>query len=166
MLGTLNDVARRTSGTARTKIGAMASSIAVSTVLPAGIEAAWQKVSDLSDHVNWMADAHSIEFEGELRSGVGTVMQVLTKVGPLQTIDRIEVTDWEEQRRIAVDHRGLVRGTGEFRLEPISEDETQFTWEESLTFPWYLGGPVTAYGSRPVLAWIWKRNLERLRSQF
>ena len=93
-------------------------------------------------------------------------MQVLTKVGPLQTIDRIEVTHWEEHRRIAVDHRGIVRGTGEFRLEPISENETRFTWEESLTFPWFVGGPVAAYGSRPVLTWIWKRNLEQLRSQF
>lgn len=139
--------------------------ITVSVDLPVGLERAWEKVSDLPDHVNWMADADAIEFEGEQRSGVGTVMNVLTRVGPLSTTDRIEVTHWEPRRRIAVDHRGLVQGTGEFRLEPAGEDATRFVWEERLRFPWWLGGPVAAWAAKPVLALIWRRNLDRLRQQ-
>ena len=41
--------------------------------------------------------------------------------------------------------RGLVTGTGRFTLEPLDDGRrTRFTWEEELTFPWWLGGPLGA----------------------
>ena len=40
----------------------------------------WDDVSKLETHVEWMADAESIEFVGESHSGEGTVMQVLGSV--------------------------------------------------------------------------------------
>jgi hypothetical protein len=52
-----------------------------------------------------MADAESIVFLSETRSGVGTVMQVRTVVGPFRTTDVMEVTEWDERRTIGVRHR-------------------------------------------------------------
>jgi hypothetical protein len=113
-----------------------------------------------------MADAESIVFLTDRRSGVGTRMEVATRVGPFRTRDVMQVVDWVEERSIGVEHQGLVTGSGAFRLDPIGPATTRFTWSETLTFPWYLGGPVSAWFARPVLRWIWNRNLERFRSLF
>jgi hypothetical protein len=92
-------------------------------------------------------------------------MDVLTRVGPLRTRDRIEVTVWDPPRRIGVNHRGIVQGTGEFILTDLGGGYTSFTWKERLRFPVWLGGVVTAWLARPVLAWIWRRNLAGLQRQ-
>lgn len=120
----------------------------------------WSEVSTLENHAVWMADVASISFECDQTSGVGTVMNVLTRVGPFATMDVIVVEEWNEEHSIVVSHRGLVSGHGVFLLEARG-GTTRFTWKESLTFPWYLGGPVTAWLGRPVLARIWRSNLRR-----
>jgi hypothetical protein len=137
--------------------------IEVFVVIAAPVEAVWEAAADLASHVEWMADAESIIFLSERRSGVGTKMKVATRVGPLRTTDIMQVTEWENSRRIGVRHTGLVTGEGAFVLTPIDSDTTRFTWRERLTFPWYLGGPITALCAAPILRLIWKRNLERLR---
>lgn len=134
----------------------------VSVVIDAPETRVWQAASDLASHTEWMADAESIEFETEQRRGPGTRMRVATRVGPLRTIDVMEVTEWMDHRRIGVAHRGLVSGNGRFELAPLANG-TRFTWTEELSFPWWLGGPVTAWFTRPVLAWIWRRNLVGLK---
>ena len=133
----------------------------VSVELPLPPQAVWNDVEQLATHVEWMADAETIEFQGEQTSGVGTVMRVLTKVGPLRTTDIIRVTEWEPPRSIGVRHEGLVTGTGRFLLEPIAQG-TRFSWSEQLDMPWYLGGPVGVLVAKPILAAIWRRNLRRL----
>lgn len=128
---------------------------------PAGV--VWEAAADLGSHGEWMADAESIRFLTDSRSGVGTRMEVLTVVGPLRTRDVMEVTEWVEGETIGVRHQGLVTGTGRFLLEPLSDGTTRFTWTEALRFPWWLGGGLTALAARPVLGWIWRRNLEGLK---
>lgn len=110
-----------------------------------------------------MRDAESIVFIGEQRAGVGTRMEVKTVVGPLRTVDVMEVVGWEEGHSIEVAHRGLVKGTGVLGVSG-SRDRTVVSWVEELTFPWWLGGAVTAWLARPVLAAIWRGNLRRLES--
>ncbi len=136
--------------------------ITQSVVIDAPLEVVWREAADLPSHVEWMADAESIEFLTETHSGLGTRMKVETVVGPLRTTDFMEITEWEEGRSIGVRHTGLVSGSGHFRLSPVAGG-TQFTWTEILTFPWYLGGPVTASFAKPVLGWIWRRNLAGLK---
>lgn len=140
--------------------------VVVSVNLNAPVDEVWADVSDLASHVEWMADAESISFAGEQRTGVGTEMHVVTRVGPLKTTDVIEVTSWEPPHRIGVIHRGVVTGTGAFVLEPIGVDRTRFTWEEALDMPWYFGGDWAAPISNRVLGMIWKRNLKRLKARF
>jgi carbon monoxide dehydrogenase subunit G len=140
-------------------------SIQVSIDIPKPPEVVWADIEQLETHVDWMADAESIEFEGEQRRGPGTTMRVLTKVGPLQTTDIIRVVGWEPVSSIAVVHQGIVTGEGEFRLQPIPAG-TRFQWIENLKMPWYFGGPIGSWLARPVLGWVWRRNLKRLAARF
>ncbi len=135
--------------------------IAVSRTMAAPTDRVWTAMADLGSHVEWMKDARSIVFTGEQRTGVGTRMQVETRFGPLRTLDIMEVTGWEEGESIEVSHRGLIKGRGTLRAAPLDQ-ETLVTWEEELEFPWWLGGAITAWLARPVLAAVWRGNLKRL----
>lgn len=121
----------------------------------------WTAIADLGSHHLWMRDADSVEFVGDQRSGEGTRLDVMTVVGPFRTLDRMEVTGWEDGRSIEVSHEGLVTGHGKFTVE-ARDGGTTVTWEEELSFPWWLGGPITSWLARPVLARIWRGNLRRL----
>ena len=126
----------------------------------------WEAVADVRRHSDWMADAAEIRLTSAQATGVGTTFECETRVGPLRTLDRMAVTDWEEGRLMGVEHRGLVTGVGRFRLEDQSDGGTTFIWEEDLSFPWWLGGRATAALARPLLALIWRRNLRRLAAMF
>jgi hypothetical protein len=108
-----------------------------------------------------MRDAESIEFVTEQQSGVGTEMRVKTVVGPLRTIDIMEVTGWVEGQSITVVHRGVVTGEGTLTAR-ADGTVTLVSWDEELRFPWWLGGAITAWLARPVLSAIWRGNLRRL----
>jgi len=136
--------------------------INVSVRIAAPVVRVWKEAADLGSHAEWMAEAESIVFQSEQRSGVGTRMTVATKVGPLRTHDIMEVIGWNEGESIAVRHEGLVTGEGIFILSPHGE-ETVFTWSEHLKFPWYFGGRLTARVAAVVLRRIWRNNLERFR---
>ncbi|MGB8362592.1 MAG: hypothetical protein WCE80_14435, partial [Acidimicrobiia bacterium] len=53
-------------------------------------------------------------------------------------------------------------GQGTFTIAEPSPGHTEVRWDEELSFPWWLGGRVTAMFARPVLAGIWRGNLRRL----
>ena len=111
-----------------------------------------------------MADAETITITSEKNQGVGTTFDCETKVGPFRLTDRMEITDWQENLVMGVAHSGVVTGRGHFTLESIGDSETLFSWEETLRFPWWMGGPIGALFARPVLKAIWKRNLKRLKN--
>lgn len=140
--------------------------ITVRRVIDRPPAAVWDRLADIADHVSWMADAAAIRFVGDRRQGVGTAFDCETRVGPLRTVDRMEVTEWEPGRSLGVRHRGLVTGTGRFTLRASSDGRrTELTWDEDLRFPWRLGGPVTATLARPVLRRLWSANLRRLATR-
>ncbi len=139
--------------------------IIVSTDYDAAPEQVWEVLEPVENHVDWMADAESIRFAGEQTRGVGTQFECVTKVGPIRLTDRMEITEWEPGRSMGVRHDGLVTGSGRFTLDPIDEGRrTRFTWAEDLHFRWWLGGRAgERIGGRPVMARIWRGNLNRLR---
>lgn len=140
--------------------------VRVSVEIPAPPEEVWADVADVASHVEWMVDAREITFVSEQRTGVGTTFECLTAVGPLRTLDRMEITAWEPPRRMGVRHAGVVTGEGAFTLEPAPGGATRFTWEEELAFPWWAAGRLGAAASRPVLRRIWQRNLRALADRF
>ncbi len=142
-----------------------ATTITVSIDLDAPVERVWQVVEPIERHVDWMHDAVAIRFETEQTRGVGTRFLCDTKVGPIHLADRMEITEWRPNEAMGVRHVGLVTGSGVFTLVPIDLGRrTRFTWQEALTFPWWLGGPLGALvGGRLALRPIWRRNLRGLR---
>ena len=125
----------------------------------------WRALEIVDAHVDWMADAETIRFLTEQTSGVGTRFECITKVGPIRLTDVMEITEWEPGRSMGVRHTGVVTGTGRFTIDPLDDGRrTRFSWEEELTFPWWLGGRVgAAIGAPAVLRRIWQGNLRRLR---
>jgi len=125
----------------------------------------WEVVEPVEDHVDWMHDAVAIRFTGVQTRGVGTEFLCDTKVGPIKLVDRMEITEWTPGEVMGVRHSGLVTGSGRFTLEPIDLGRrTRFVWQEELTFPWWLGGPLGAFiGGKVVLRAIWQRNLRGLK---
>lgn len=126
-------------------------------------EKVWDTISNLAAHPSWMKDAVNLEFTTDQTSGVGTLMEVETRIGPFTTVDMLEVTDWVDGHHIVVQHRGVITGTG--RLAALGDDDgTLVTWTETLHFPWWLGGPVSSWAAKPVLIATWRGNLRRLES--
>jgi hypothetical protein len=138
--------------------------ISVSIELDATCDDAWRALEPIEDHPQWMADAVAIRFVGDQTRGVGTEFLCDTKVGPFHLTDAMKITVWEPGTAMGVDHVGTVTGTGEFRLDPIDLDRRcRMTWSETLSFPWWMGGPIGASIGARVLRSIWRRNLATFR---
>ena len=139
------------------------SQIKISRQIPQPPDRIWAALADLESHSRWMKDAEQVVITSEESRGVGTTMEVETRVGPFRTNDVMEVVGWEEHSYIEVVHKGLIEGHG--RLEVGSEGDGRdgtVTWSETLWFPWWLGGRVVAFVASPVLRSIWRGNLKRL----
>jgi hypothetical protein len=124
----------------------------------------WSVLEAIERHVEWMADAESIRFTTEQHRGVGTIFDCATKVGPLRTVDVMEITEWEPAAAMGIVHRGAVRGAGRFSLREDPGGATRFCWAETLRFPWWLGGRLGELAGKPVLRSLWTHNLRRLRA--
>lgn len=139
--------------------------IVVSIEIDAPPARVWDVVEPIERHVDWMKDAVAIRFTSDQTRDVGTAFDCDTKVGPFSLVDRMTITEWVPGEVMGVRHVGVVTGEGRFTLEPIDLGRrTRFTWAETLTFPWWLGGRLGAWvGGRVALRPIWTRNLRRLR---
>jgi uncharacterized protein YndB with AHSA1/START domain len=133
----------------------------------------WADLADIASHAEWMQDAQSIRFTSARRTGVGTELVCRTRVGPLRLDDRMVVTEWRPYRAMAIRHAGVVTGTGRVTLgRPRRRPggrragRTRLTWHEQLSFPWWMGGPVGAATAAPVLARIWRKNLDAFARRF
>ena len=138
--------------------------IRVAITIDAPPAATWRTVEPIERHVDWMAEAEAIDFVGAQTRGVGTTFDCVTKVGPFHLTDRMLVTEWEPRRLMGIEHRGIVTGRGRFTLRRRRGGRTRFTWNERLTFPWWMGGPLGGLVAKPVLRAIWRRNLRRLKA--
>lgn len=137
-------------------------SVRVSIEVAASREQVWEELARIEDHVEWMLDATAIRFRSEEHRGIGTTFECDTRFGPMRLTDVMEVTEWQSGQRIGVSHRGAVSGSGRFTLTDAPGAATRLEWEESLEFPWWLGGAVGSHLAKPVFAGIWKGNLKRL----
>lgn len=122
----------------------------------------WEHLADIASHATWMKEAATIEFTSSRRAGVGTVIDVPTRVGPFVTKDRIEFTAWNEPSDLSVRHSGVISGTGTFMLDEMGPSLTTVTWQESIGLTLRLGGRLGELIARPIITRIWERNLKDL----
>ena len=99
----------------------MSKTITVETIINAPLDEVWDEVSKIENHSNWMKDAVNIDFQTNSRTGVGTKIKVLTKIGPIKLYDYMTFTKWEDKSVIGVDHVGIVKGKGEMQFTKISD---------------------------------------------
>jgi len=141
-------------------------SLRVSTHLQADPATVWADLRHIERHAEWMHDAECVVFTSDHHEGLGTTFVCPTRVGPIRLKDRMEITSWIPQQEMGVRHVGLVTGHGKFTLLETGSNQTQFVWEETLRFPWWLAGRVGAHVGAMVLRQIWKRNLRLLAQRF
>ena len=76
--------------------------------------------------------------------------------------DEMTVTAWEPSRLLRIEHRGIVRGTGEWRLER-TDGGTRFTWLEDLRMPPAVGGEIGLRLYSPLLRFTFGRSIRNMR---
>jgi uncharacterized protein YndB with AHSA1/START domain len=138
--------------------------VTVSIDIAAPIERVWAEAIDFASHAEWQNDAVSIEFETAQREGVGTVLLVESRLGPLHTLDRLIITELEKPHRIHALHGGSVSGSATWLLSE-SGVGTNFEWTEELRFPWFFGGPVGGVIAKPLLGLLWRQDLRNLKER-
>lgn len=130
-------------------------------VFRASPERVWTVLSDWEGQVAWMPDVAWIRFLGPERE-MGARLAVKTKVfGIPFATDELRVTVWEPPRRLALDHVGVVRGVGEWLLEPV-EGGTRFTWREEFRMPPPVVGDLALLIYSPVQRWMLRRSISNL----
>ena len=58
--------------------------------------------------------------------------------------------------------KSAVTGEGTFTLEPRADGGTRVLWRERLNFPWWFAGRLGEVVAKPILVWVWRRNLTNL----
>jgi Polyketide cyclase / dehydrase and lipid transport len=124
---------------------------------------AWRRLLAWEHQITWIEDAVSIRVLTSHRGGVGVIVAVRTRVlgVPLLT-DHLEVTLWDPPRRLVMAHRGLVRGVGEWLLQPIGGG-TRFTWTEDLALPVPILGELLLLMYRPFMHRQMRSSLSNLK---
>jgi carbon monoxide dehydrogenase subunit G len=131
-------------------------------VIGAAPKAVWVVLADWERQASWMPDVAWIRVVGPEREE-GARLRVRTKVlGAPAVVDEVVVTGWLPPRRLAVEHVGLVKGRGEWRLEPFGSG-TRFAWIEELSLPVPVIGEAALLAYRPVQAAVLRRSAENLR---
>ena len=138
--------------------------ISVAARINASSTEAWAALENVVSHVQWMKDAESIRFTTAGRTGTGTEFVCVTRVGPIRLTDTMSITEWTPCEAMGVHHQGVVKGSGRFTLRALAGEKTYFSWDEQLTFPWWLGGPLGERLARPILTCIWRGNVSRLKA--
>jgi len=138
--------------------------ISADTVLPVSREEAWGRLLAWEDQTAWMKDADSVRVLTSHREGVGVVVAVKTRVlnVPVFT-ERLEVTLWEPPRRLVMAHLGLVRGVGEWALQPAGGG-TRLTWTEDLGLSVPVLGEIALLAYRPLMRRLMRGSLANLRA--
>lgn len=122
----------------------------------------WRRLLAWEDQITWIEDAVSVRVLTSHRRGVGVIVAVRTRVlgAPLLT-DRLEVTVWDPPRRLVMAHRSLVRGIGEWLLQPVG-GSSRFTWTEELALPVPILGELLLLSYRPFIHRLMRRSLSNL----
>jgi hypothetical protein len=133
-------------------------------VLPVPSADAWAILVDWERQPAWMADADEVRVTSTAREGVGTTVDVKTRVlnVPLFT-ERLLVVGWDPPRELRMAHRRFIRGQGTWTLTPAGTG-THFRWIEDLSLPAPLLGGVVLLAYRPIMRYLMGRSLRRLHA--
>ncbi len=137
--------------------------LSVDAVLPAPVDRAWAVLLDWERQAEWMKDADSVRVISERRTGVGVRVAVRTRLFNVPMFTEVlEVVAWDPPHRLLMAHGGLVRGTGEWRIDP-DPGGSRFTWTESIALAVPIVGDVAARLYAPFMRHLMRGAVQGLR---
>jgi uncharacterized protein YndB with AHSA1/START domain len=123
----------------------------------------WEVLSDWERQPSWMPDVAWMRLLGPDRE-LGARVAVRTRVfGIPAATDLMTVTAWEPGRHLAIAHTGVVKGSGEWLLEPAPGGGTRFTWVEEFRMPPPMVGDLALWLYAPWQRWMLRRSVRNLR---
>jgi hypothetical protein len=138
--------------------------VEASAVVPVGPSVLWDVLRRWEEQARWMRDAADVRVVGDPREGAGARIAVRTRVlGAPAFTEPLEVTEWDPPRRLALAHRGFVRGAGVWTLAPEAGG-TRLRWTEDLSLPIPLLGEAALVAYRPFLRRLMRGSLADLRA--
>ena len=137
-------------------------SIEMAATLPGPPDVVWELITDWEHQDDWMLEASDFVVLTDQREGIGVIAEATVRIGGISTRDKVRVTGWEPNRRLAIAHEGWVSGRGEFHLTPLGKDRTHVFWREELEPPLGALGAVGLVGFKPIMRRIFVRDLRVL----
>jgi carbon monoxide dehydrogenase subunit G len=135
--------------------------INVSGTIDAPREAVWPYLVDWENLGRWMAEARDFKVTSEQREGVGVTAQATITIAGIKTRDPIRVSRWEPPELLEIQHLGWVSGSGLMRCLQ-RRSGTLIEWTEILDPPWGFIGGLGMRLVKPVMRWIFHRDLRLL----
>lgn len=133
--------------------------------LPGPPEVVWDLITDWEHQGDWMLEASDFVVTSEEREGVGVEAEATISIAGITTRDKVRVVGWEPGRRLEIEHRGWVSGTGEIVLTPIENGRTHLKWrEELMNLPLGPLGSLGMMAFKPLMQRIFERDLRILES--
>ncbi len=114
----------------------MLSEFRARVTIEAPVSQVWRELVNWESQGNWMALTKVTSSDkGADDSGIGTIIEAFTGVGPFGVLDKMKVTEWQPPTFCRVDHYGkIIKGIGEFELIEVG-GKTRFDWFEKIEAP-------------------------------
>jgi uncharacterized protein YndB with AHSA1/START domain len=109
----------------------------------------------------WMVgtDVRPVDGDGH---GQGARLEAWSGVGRLGFLDTMVITEWEDDRRVVVEHTGtVVRGSGVMEVFALPGGRSRFVWSEHLELPLGQLGKAGWLVVRPAFAAGVQRSLRQ-----
>ena len=133
-------------------------------VLPTSPAGAWAALVAWERQPDWMADADEVRVTSAAREGVGTTVDVKTRVLTVPSFtERLEVVGWDPPRELRIAHRRFIRGVGTWTLTPAGAG-TRFRWIEDVSLPVPILGRLALLAYRPFLRHLMGRSMRDLQA--
>ena len=134
----------------------------MAATLPAPPEVVWKLVTDWERQGEWMLEASDFVVTSPHREGIGVEAEATITIAGIRTRDRIRVIGWEPEHRLAIEHLGWVRGSGEIFLTPSGPGRSHVFWREELQPPLGMVGALGLTLLKPVMRRIFERDVRVL----
>jgi hypothetical protein len=129
--------------------------------IQAPAQAVWDAMTSWTKQGEWMMATKVESLDGDGRH-VDARIRAFTGIGRIGILDTMTVTDWNPPTVCKVIHTGnIVRGTGEFVVEPIHEQAATFIWAEDLEIPLGIIGKIGFLLIKPAFLFGIKRSLAK-----
>ena len=130
------------------------------------VEEVFAFVDDYRNTPSWMFGVNHFEPAGEQERGLGTIMDVGAKIGPLSLTIALEVVGWVRNEHIALAFvEGPIRGKFTWQFEPRDDGGTQLTATTSYGFSDGFLGRNLAKGINAVLSHAIEHTERNLRAE-